>query len=79
MTEQNTMTEAEIEAIVNDAEFIAVLLSEKGARHMIGTLTFALAGAYTALSEDIRETAIAGHPTLFNGALEVFKGQPLVN
>jgi len=73
------MTEAEVEAIVNDAEFIAVLLSEKGARHMIGTLTFALAGAYTALPEDIRETAIAEQPTLFKGALEVFKEQPLVN
>lgn len=76
---KSEMTETEMEAIVNDAEFVAVLLAGKGSRHMIGALTVALASAYYALPEDIRAEAVANQGDAFTKAMELFETQPLVN
>ena len=76
---KSEMTEAEMEAIVNDAEFISVLLSEKGPRHMIGALNLALAAAYVALPEDYRAAAVARQGELFVGSLEIFEKNFTVN
>jgi hypothetical protein len=43
------VTEAEVEAILTDAEFISAILAGKGARHMVGVLTIELAVAFVAL------------------------------
>lgn len=54
------ITDAEAEAILADAEFISVILADKGARHMVGVLTIALSVAFVALGytrEEAKEKA----------------------
>lgn len=73
------MTDAQLEAIIDDAEFISVILSEKGTRHMIGALSLSLAVAFASTGYTLEEAKEKAGEILDAALDKAFEAEMYIN